>query len=254
MTGNLEDIGLAAVDRFIEGFNSRDSAAFAAALNYPHVRPGPFGPLSSFASAEAYIANHNYDRATAMGWDHSEWDYKHVVHVSANKIHVAGQWSRYNKDGEKILTNPVTYIVTQVEDHWGVQSRFSADYAGDEDTSGMEQRAFKLIESFVTHFNGGNTAACAELLNYPHFSVGTGTLDTTEAPGSYTLPGAQMTIDSLMALQTGKRSCNVAMDFTLRDAGRSRPMQAVLNVTERDEHLGIQAWSLLDPNAEADQS
>ncbi|HKI73928.1 MAG TPA: hypothetical protein VJ998_04765 [Pseudomonadales bacterium] len=248
MTDNLEEIGLAAVDRFIEGFNSREPAMFAAALNYPHVRPGPFGPLVASKDADEYVSQFSYDRAIAMGWDHSEFDYKQVVHLSAGKLHVAGQWSRYDKDGNKIISNPVTYIVTHVDEHWGIQSRFSADYAGDEDTSSMEKRVFNLIESFVIHFNNANVAAAAELLNYPHYSIGTGSLEQTDSTADYRLPGANMSIDSLMALQTGNRSANVAMDFTLSESGRSRPMQAVLNVTERDDHLGIQAWSLLNPN------
>ena len=254
MTNNLEDIGLAAVDRFIDTWNSRDPEAWAATLNYPHVRPGPFGPLLVAQDAEEYISRVDFSRVIASGWDHSEWDYKHVLHISPRKIHVVGQWGRYNKEGERILTNPVTYIVTLVDGKWGVQSRFSADFADDEDTSSLETRAFKLIEVFVTDFNTNNTAACAELLNYPHFSIGIGSLDVSESAGEFALPPeSTMTIDSLIAVQTGLKSCNVAMDFTLRESRHTRPMQAVLNVTERDDHLGIQGWSLLDP-AVQDQS
>lgn len=254
MSESLEDIGLAAVDRFIETWNSRNPEAWAASLNFPHVRPGPFGPLRIAADAEEYISGVDFNRVIATGWDHSEWDYKHVLHTSPNKIHVVGQWHRFNKAGEKILTNPVVYIVTHANGQWGVQSRFSADFAGDEDTSSMENRAFKLIESFVTHFNTGNLPACAELLNYPHFSIGAGSIGASETAADYALPAAKMAIQSLMALQTGKHSCNVAMDFSLTEDGRSRTMQAILNVTERDDHLGIQAWSLLDPNAAVVQS
>ena len=56
-----------------------------------------------------------------------------------------------------------------------------------------------------------------------------------------------------MSLQTGKKSINTAMDFTLTESGRTRPMQAILNITERDNHLGIQAWSLLDPAARIEE-
>lgn len=254
MAESLEDIGLAAVDRFIDTWNSRDPEAWAASLNYPHVRPGPFGPLRVAADAEEYVRHVDFERVIATGWDHSEWDYKHVLHTSPNKIHVVGQWNRFNKQGEKILTNPVVYIVTLVNGEWGVQSRFSADYAGEEDTTGLQTRAFKLIESFVSHFNTGNQPACGELLNYPHFSIGVGSIGTSEKAADFSLPDANMTINGLLALQTGNHSCNASMDFTLAEGGRSRAMQAVLNVTERDDHLGIQAWSLLDPNAAADQS
>ena len=254
MSESLETIGLAAVDRFIETWNSRDPEAWAGSLNFPHARPGPFGPLLLAKNAEEYISRVDFNRVIETGWDRSEWDYKHVVQLSPNKIHVVGQWHRENKAGETILTNPVTYIVTLVDGNWGVQSRFSADYAGEEDTSSMEKRGFNLVESFFKQFNAGSAAACAEMLNYPHFSVGVGSIGLSETAADYRLPEASLTIESMMALQTGKRSINIGMDFVLSEAGRSRAMQAVLNITERDDHLGIQAWSLLNPNPVEDQS
>lgn len=253
MTDNLEDIGHAAVDNFINTWNSRDPEAWAGSLNFPHVRPGPFGPLPVAADAREYISRVDFDRVIATGWDHSEWDAKHVMHTSPRKIHVVGQWSRYNAGGEKLLTNPVVYIVTNLDGHWGVQSRFSADYAGEEDTTSLESRAFKLVETFIMHLNARNTAACAELLNYPHFDVGIGKIDATDSAIAFELPATSASIESMMALQTGKRSINLALDLAVIDDSGSRPMQAVINVTQRDDHLGIQAWSLLDPNAEADE-
>lgn len=250
MTDDLEKIGLAAVDRFIETWNSRDAEAWAASLNFPHVRPGPLGAIVVAKDAAEYISRVDFDRVVATGWDHSEWDYRQVVHTSIAKIHVVGQWSRYNKAGEKILANPVTYIVTRVDGDWGIQSRFSADDPGEEDTTSMESRVFKLIETFVTHSNASNQAACAELLNYPHFGVGIGSLAETDAAAEFSPPGGKIAIDSLVSLQSGRRSMNAAMDITLSNEAGGRPMQAIVNVTERDEHLGIQAWSLLDPNAE----
>ena len=144
---NLEDIGLTAVDNFITTWNSREPANWASSLNYPHVRPSPMGPITISPSAEAYAGNVNYERVINTGWDHSEWDYKHVVHTGMDKIHVAGQWTRVNAQGDPILTIPVTYIVTNVDDHWGIQARFGCDYAGDEDTSGFELRAMRHLDT-----------------------------------------------------------------------------------------------------------
>lgn len=165
-----------------------------------------------------------------------------------------GQWSRYTAQGEKILTNPVVYIVTDVDGHWGVQSRFSADDAGEDDTTPLESRAFKLLETYVTHMNAGNADACAELLNYPHFDVGPGTLNPTMTAADFTLPQATASIESMMALQAGRFSINVGMEVMLGSGSERSLRQAVLNVTERDGHLGIQAWSFLDPSRIGDQS
>ncbi|MEX0942696.1 MAG: hypothetical protein WD002_09140 [Pseudomonadales bacterium] len=253
MKNNLEEIGLAAVDKFITTWNSRDAVAWAGSLHFPHVRPSPFGEIRVARDAEEYISAVDFDRVVATGWDHSEWDYKRVLHTSKEKIHVVGAWSRYNKQGEVILTNPVVYIVTNVDGNWGVQSRFSADDPGDEDTTSMELRSFKLIETFVSNLISGSTTACAELLNYPHFEIGPGELKVTETAAMFTLPSATLVIDSLFALQAGRHSINLALDLNIDSANASGLRQAVVNITERDGHLGIQAWSLLDPTAIADQ-
>lgn len=249
MTGELEKIGLDAVDKFITTWNSRDPVAWAGSLNFPHVRPAPRGPILVAADADEYISRVDFDKVVASGWDHSEWDYKHVLHTSSTKIHVVGQWSRYNAAGEKILTNPVVYIVTNDDTGWGVQSRFSADFPGDEDTSGMEARSFKLIETWALHITNGYRDAASELINYPFFEIKVGALDETSEASGYAAPFSSVTIDSMMSVQSGLRSINVAAELTVDD----NPMQAIINVTLRDDHLGIQAISLLDP-ADRNQS
>lgn len=251
MKQDLEQIGLDAVDRFLDTWNSRDATLWAASLNYPHVRPSPFGPIVVSKDAAEYISNVDYDRVLATGWDHSEWDYRQVIHTSLKKIHVVGQWSRYDVKGNVIHTNPIVYIVTKVENSWGIQSRFGSDYADDEfDTSGLETRSFKLIADFCSSFNSDSSEACAELLNYPHYAIGVGRLSEHLEPGQFDITANQMEVESLLALQTGKKSLNAGLEITMQGDAGSQTYQAVVNITLRDDHLGIQGWSLLDPNAE----
>ncbi|MEX2488945.1 MAG: hypothetical protein WD356_05390 [Pseudomonadales bacterium] len=252
MTENLEQIGLDAVDKFIETWNSRDAERWADSLNFPHVRPSPFGPIKAAETQDEYVASVDFSRVVETGWDHSEWDYKHVIHTAPDKIHVAGQWSRYTKDGEIILTTPIVYIVTKVNGNWAIQSRFGADYAGDDDTTGMETRCIKLIDDFVGHFNNKNLKACAELLNYPHYVVGVGELEETQSAETFSLPDGRVMVDSFIALQTGNASMNAALDVTVTNEEGNRALQVVVNVTNRNDHLGIQAWSLLDPTIEGE--
>lgn len=249
---DLETIGLDAVDQFITTFNSRDASAWADTLHFPHVRPSPIGPIKSIPNKEAYVAGFDFARIIETGWDHSEWDYKHFLHKSPTKLHVAGQWSRYTVNGEKILSTPITYIVTFVDGRWGIQSRFGSDYAGDEDVSGFETRAFRLYETFVTHYNQGNLEACAELLNYPHFRIEPGELNELKTPNEFRKGADQIRIDAMMAVQTGLRSMNLAVELTLTQGQETSTRQGVINLTDRDGHLGIQAISLLDPNASED--
>ena len=254
MEPDLEQIGLDAVDRFISTWNARDPGLWATSLNYPHVRPSPFGTVVVAKNAAEYAAKVDFSKVIETGWDHSEWDYRQVIHTSPDKIHVAGQWSRYDVRGKVIHTNPVVYIVTLVEGTWGIQSRFGSDYADDDDTTGLETRAFRLIDDFINHFNNNNAQACSGLLNYPHYEIGIGQLREHLGADQFTITKGNITIDSLQALQTGKRSLNAGLDITMQEGSGTQTLQAVVNITVRDDHLGIQGWSLMNTNTEEEKN
>ncbi len=247
---DLEQAGLKAVDRFIDTWNSRDAEAWGRSLHYPHVRPAPVGPITVADDLNAYVDNVDFDKVVATGWDHSEWDYKHVLHVSPSRIHVAGQWSRYTANQEKILTTPIIYVCTRIDQQWGIQSRFSADYVDeDTDTTELMSRGLNLIQDYANHHRAGNRDAAAELLNYPHINVGVGRLDVTETSRDFDLASMDFRIESMIAVQTGKLSMNAAVELSVEG---ERRLQAVVNLTNRNNHLGIQAWSFLDPEEIAD--
>ena len=247
MTQDLEQIGLDTVDRFLKSWNSRNAEQWAESLNYPHVRPSPFGPIKIAPTREDYVARVDYQKVIDSGWDHSEWDYQHVLHLSPQKIHVAGQWSRYSVTGEAILTTPIIYVCTLVDDHWGIQSRFGADFV-DEDTDNTEMmsRGLDLIQDFANNYRNRNQPACAELLNYPHYGVGIGELDTTNSPAEFNLTDRTKNIESLTAIQVGQHSLNASVDLSLE--GETQMIQGIVHVNDREGHLGIQAWSWLTPN------
>ncbi len=250
MTTDLETIGLNAVDAFITTFNTRNASDWADTLQFPHVRPSPLGLIRAIPNKQAYVEGFDYNQIIESGWDHSEWDYKRFLHKSPRKLHVAGQWSRYDADGNKILSTPIVYVVTLLDGKWGIQSRFGSDYAGDDDVSGFESRVFRLYETFVNHYNNGNLEACAELLNYPHYRIEPGELNEITGPDQFQKGADHIQVDGLMAVQTGHKSMNLAVDLTLTISGNTTTRQGVINVTDRDGHLGIQAISLLDPNEE----
>ena len=243
---SLEQQGIDTIDYFLETWNSRDVNLWAGSLNYPHVRPAPSGPVAIAETAESYAAGFSYQSVIESGWDHSEWDYQHVLHTSPSRIHVAGQWSRYSKAGEVIMSTPIVYVCTQVDGKWGIQSRFCVDHVDeDTDTTQLMTRGLQLVQDYVNHQSSGNRDACAEMLNYPHFNIGVGELDITWNAQGFNLPEARVLTESLIALQTGKHAMNVAMDLQIEGLGLR---QAVVNINQRNAHLGIHAWSLLDPN------
>lgn len=250
---DLEKAGLDAVDRFIDTWNTRDAENWAGSLHFPHVRPSPIGEIRVAPNADDYIANVDYQKTIDSGWDHSEWDYKQVLHTSPKKIHVAGQWSRYDKDGTIILTTPIVYICTKIEGNWGIQSRFGSDYVDDDfDNMELMARGLALVQDYVNQHNSGVTEAAAELLNYPHFEINVGELDITASKSDFERVDVNYQLENLMAVQTGQHSMNVAVDVTVSSPAGSRLMQGVVNINNRDGHLGIQAWSFLDPNEAAE--
>ena len=116
-----------ALDAFMLAFNARDPEAWAATLNYPHVRFAS-GSVTVWKSAEEFAENARTRAFVALprsGWDHSHWLSREVVLVSPDKVHVNTVFQRFNSENEPIGTYQSLYIVTLANDHWGTQARSS---------------------------------------------------------------------------------------------------------------------------------
>lgn len=115
---------MGAMDAFMLGFNARDPEAWAASLNYPHVRFAS-GGVTVWESAEEFSQTRAFENLARTGWDHSHWLSRDVVLVSAEKVHIATVFQRFNSANEVLFTYESLYIVTKVEGHWGTQARSS---------------------------------------------------------------------------------------------------------------------------------
>ena len=118
------DSAMSALDEFMEAFNSRDMKAWAATLNYPHVRFAS-GAVTVWMNAEEFERGATFDRLPRTGWDHSSWLTRDVSLVSPGKVHVNTVFQRFNDKNEPIGTYESLYIVTLVDGHWGTQARSS---------------------------------------------------------------------------------------------------------------------------------
>jgi len=113
------------LDDYMSAFNARDAVAWAATLNYPHIRIAS-GNVAISQTAEEYASNMDFEAfAKRYGWDHSAWDKREVINAQADKVHFNTTFSRYNKAGEKIATYDSLYIVTKQDGHWGTLCRSS---------------------------------------------------------------------------------------------------------------------------------
>jgi len=125
-TGEAERQAMNALDNFMTAFNARDLQAWRNTLNYPHLRISGTGALTIARTPEEYASGMDFERfAKSIGWDHSEWDYRKIIHSTLEKVHLDVQFSRYNKDSEKISTYKAIYIVTNQDGCWGVMFRSS---------------------------------------------------------------------------------------------------------------------------------
>lgn len=115
---------MTAMDEFMLAFNARDPEAWAASLNYPHVRFAS-GTVTIWETAEEFAQTRAFETLPRLGWDHSHWLTREVTLAAPGKVHISTVFQRFNSDNEVIATYQSLYIVTELDGHWGTQSRSS---------------------------------------------------------------------------------------------------------------------------------
>lgn len=214
----LEDAGHRALDRFIETFNSRNAEAWAASLSYPHVRVSPrAGAGASSETAADYAAGVSYEAPDAMGWHHSAWDTKEILAVSPDKIHASAQWCRYDARGERILPNNVSYVITKVDEQWGIQARFGVDSPPPDDGPAVADAAIDVWRRLWSARSDGRADDVASLVRLPFPVVGCGEVSwATEVDGLVAALGDvddPTTAVDVTPLQVGRLGVNLGVTF-----------------------------------------
>ena len=248
-----------AVSRYMETWNTRDSAVWARSLHFPHVRPG-VGQFRLTRTPDEYARGVSFERTVATGWHRSQWDSFDVIQAGPDKAHVAGHYSRFDAAGEQIRSTLITYVVTRQGDRWGVQSRFAAgaaDVPADRRAE-LGAAAVAAVERYVAAFNDPVDApGWAATLNYPHVRVADGAVDLWDSADAY-LQGPQVgrqrtwsrtRLDGARPVQIGAAGVNVAVRLSrLNRLGVTLSShEAVYLVTNRDGNIGIQARSSFAP-------
>ena len=123
--GPVAESAIAKVEEYLAAFNARDPAAWAATLNYPHLRVAS-GTVREWETEGEFAEWMDFDAfAERTGWDHSRWDQIEAVQVAENGVNVALTFSRYNADDELISTFDTLYLVTNDNGSWGIRARSS---------------------------------------------------------------------------------------------------------------------------------
>lgn len=117
--------GCAVLDASITAFNSADANAWAATMNFPHVRIAG-GQVQVWNTREEYVATNNVDElARSTGWAYTKWTGRQLVQQSPNKLHFLVRLTRYDAHDQPIASFDSLRIITRQDGHWGTLARSS---------------------------------------------------------------------------------------------------------------------------------
>lgn len=244
-----------ALDRYLETWNSRDGRIWATSLHFPHVRPGA-GAFEMTRTPEEYAAGVNFEQTLRTGWHHSEWVSMDVLQVGLNKVHVAGKWQRYSEDGRPLGSSVITYIITNQNNHWGVQARFATGAGETAAATAAKNSAAGLaaLAAYLQALNSHDPKALAGALHYPHVRVGDGGVEVSKTADEFLAgpePGRQRTwyqtrLDQSKVVQVSANG--VSMTVTISRLGRDGHVlskdEGVFLAILRDGAWKIQARSM----------
>ena len=234
----MAQAALLALDRYMETWNSRDPARWAASLHYPHIRPGP-GPFELAADGAAV----QRPASTSIG----RWPLAGTTRNGrpGEVLQMGGRQSAYRRElgpatpltACELTGSVITYIVTNQGGRWGVLSRFAAGRFRPRLGSGRHQwpagRAQRAVGRGISK-RGIRTIRrrWASSLHYPHVRIqgdgrrGTWLVAGRIPRGSGARPAAdvvQTRFDRIEVVQVSENGVNVAVHLqppqSLRSGG-----------------------------------
>ena len=114
------------LDAWMAGFNALDLQAWKATMHFPHFRLAS-GIMHRWEDSDMdgeFIARVRTGLGN-IGWHHSVWTRREIVHCSDEKIHVDTQFTRYREDGSVIAAHDSLYVLTYEDGRWGIKLRSS---------------------------------------------------------------------------------------------------------------------------------
>ena len=176
-------------------WNDLDPDGEAAVNNYPFLRIRD-GTLALFETYESYrdvVKYFSMPEIFTTEWDHTVWDELEVVQSSPTKVHLAGLYSRINKDGDTYLTTQTLRIVTLQSGQWGIKVRSTYPLAtpieisniAEKEIVSAESAARNILEKYIEARNNRGMEDLAELHHYPSVVLPSVDLQLFNAPEDY---------------------------------------------------------------------
>ena len=228
---------------FFRADSAKEAEAWAAVMSYPHVRVSAAGRVDYYPTAEDYASRASWEAREATGWVRSRGIEPVRLQESADKVHLAGGWTRFNAGGEPILSNRVTYILTRIDDSWGIQARFGTDsfaQAEESDVSG----AVGVVERHLQDFVEGDLDSVVGAFGLPLVDVGVGRVvrhaDAAGVHSALAAAPSPRVIEEVGAVQTRRDGVVVAARWLAEDEVH---VSAVFLVARQEDRWRIVGFS-----------
>ena len=201
---------------FFRADSAKDAPAWAAVMNYPHVRVSARTGRTIYATPTEYADRADWTVREATGWVRSEGVETRRLHQTETKVHLLGGWIRYNKSSEPILENRVTYILTKIDSSWGIQARFGVDSYVGQEVSTTKTATEAVLQAYFANLAQKDFGSCATLCRFPYTMVQTGEVVTANTDEELAELLKSTTQDdgattTIAAVQTGHSGAVVAV-------------------------------------------
>lgn len=157
----------AAVQHFIDEWNSGDIQRVRATLQYPHVTHGLAGLLIANTPEEF---QQDFALLRQQGWASSRIDRVQLYQLSADKAHLGMWFSRLDASGEVYQPGYVFYVFTRMNGRWGMQYRAPGPLPGQVDAVTLQAAragSEAAIRKFFVDFNNADNTSLRQVNHVP---------------------------------------------------------------------------------------
>jgi hypothetical protein len=154
----------------------------------------------------------------------------------------------------------VVYIITRINEGWGIQARFGIDFSRETSTDAdkVESIAEEVIQKFIEAANKRDQVTQAGLINFPYLEIGAGAVNTCANADEFYkeerpprpdtgVKWHRIIPDRVQVIQKSNISANVIVELSYLDSDDNILLssQAVCLLTLKEGHWGIHAVSVL---------
>ena len=118
------DAVLGVIRRYVATVNDRDGEGNRATMACPHVRLANDEVLV-IPDRDGLDRISGFDRLASTGWHRTDLDWADVIQGDERKAHVALQFSRYDAEGNHLVSFESLYVVVKRDGAWAIQARTS---------------------------------------------------------------------------------------------------------------------------------